>query len=48
LLVAADDGRVTVRVDAPRGVDTEGWRNRLFACLKAKGIAVDDVHIEEV
>jgi hypothetical protein len=45
LLVRADDGRVHVRLDAPSGLDLDGWQARIVARLAARGLEVDGVEI---
>jgi hypothetical protein len=45
LLVHADAGRVSVRLDAPPGVDLHAWRERIVQRLAARDIPVDEVEV---
>jgi len=43
VVVASDEGRVTVHLRAPPGVDLDGWRARLGARLAARGLDVLEI-----
>jgi hypothetical protein len=43
VVVASDEGRVTVHLRAPPGVDLDGWRTRLGARLAARGLDVLEI-----
>jgi hypothetical protein len=46
LLVQTDEGRVTVHLSAPAGVDLEAWRSRIAQRLASRGLPVDQVEVE--
>ena len=43
VVVASDEGRVSVHLRAPPGVDLDDWRKRIGARLAARGIDVDEI-----
>ena len=45
LLVHADEGRVSVELDAPAGTNLEEWRTRLHERLVQRGVDVETVHV---
>jgi len=46
LLVHADEGRVSVELNAPSGTDVNAWKERLEERLERRGVAVDEVVVK--
>ncbi len=46
LTVSADNGRVSVHVNAPPGTDTHAWRERLTNRLESRGLAIDTIEVQ--
>jgi hypothetical protein len=46
LVVHADDGRVSVQLRAPEGVNAAEWRARIEERLVMRGLSVDAVEVE--
>ena len=45
LLISADAGRVSVRLDVPPGVDAAGWKDRIQGRLAVKHIPTDEIEV---
>jgi hypothetical protein len=46
LFLRSEEGRVHVKLNAPPGVDLEGWRVRIAARLAARGLALEGVEVD--
>jgi hypothetical protein len=46
VLVHSDNGRVHVKLTAPRGVDLTVWRTRIAARLAVRGLDVEAVEVD--
>jgi hypothetical protein len=45
LLVTSDEGRVRVELDAPAGVDTAAWKERIASRLEERRLEVSDIEV---
>jgi hypothetical protein len=45
LIVHSDEGRVRVELDAPAGVDTAAWKERIASRLEQRQLDVEDVEV---